>query len=103
MSSFLFQCKLILAQTQVPNPGQAASIITEDGVAASSAVAQAMDQLWDDVLRGGLYGAIANLGIFFAVGSLLIFIVQWTREMVDGEISKGFTEIIWGLLKKKKS
>jgi hypothetical protein len=83
---------------QIPNPGQAASTITEDGVAASQAIAQSVDKLWDDVLQGGLYGAIANLGVFFAVGTLLIFIVQWTKEMIDGESSKGFTEIIWTIV-----
>jgi hypothetical protein len=93
-------CRLpsILAQTQPPNPGQAASTITEDGVAAGEAVARAMDRLWEDVLNGGLYGAIANLGIFFAVGTLLIFIVQWTREMIDGDTSKGFSDVIWPIV-----
>jgi hypothetical protein len=101
MSAMPFQLLhygLFISQTQPPNPGQAASTITSDGVAASEAVAQSMDKLWDDVLQGGLYSAIANLGIFFAVGTLLIFIVQWTREMVDGDSSKGFSEIIWPIV-----
>ncbi len=89
---------LVLCQTQPENPGQAASTITEDGIAASEAVAQSIDKLWDDVLGGGLYSAIANLGIFFAVGTLLIFIVQWTKEMIDGDSSKGFTELIWTIV-----
>ncbi|MGB3642691.1 MAG: hypothetical protein WBA39_34670 [Rivularia sp. (in: cyanobacteria)] len=101
MSFLSLHWGLILAQVNNPNPGQAASTITEDGVAASSAVAQSMDKLWNDVLGGGLYGAIAkrcckqiaNLGIFFAVGTLLIFMVQWTREMVDGDNSKAISSI----------
>jgi hypothetical protein len=83
---------------RVPYPGQAASTITEDGAAASEAVAKSIDKLWNDVLSGGLYSAIANLGIFFAVGTLLIFIVQWTKEMIDGDSSKGFTELIWTII-----
>ena len=98
MSFLLLHWGLILAQANNPSPGQAASTITEDGIAASEAVAQSMDKLWNDVLGGGLYGAIANLGIFFAVGTLLIFMVQWTREMVDGDNSKAFSEIIWPLV-----
>ncbi|NJM22455.1 MAG: hypothetical protein HC836_48155 [Richelia sp. RM2_1_2] len=106
MYGFLFiptaDCRLptafFLAQINNPNPGQAASTITEDGIAASEAVAQSMDKLWNDVLNGGLYGAIANLGIFFAVGTLLIFMVQWTREMVDGDNTKAFSEMIWPLV-----
>jgi hypothetical protein len=96
MSLQVWRCGIIVAQTT--NPGQAASTITSDGVAASEAVAQAIDRLWDDILSGGLYGALANLGVFFAVGSLLIFIVQWTREMVDGDNSKAFSEMIWPLI-----
>ena len=95
MSFLLLHWGIILAQTNNPNPGQAASTITEDGIAASEAVAQSMDKLWNDVLDGGLYGAIANLGIFFAVGTLLIFMVQWTREMVYGDNNKTFSKIIW--------
>ncbi len=106
MYGFLFtstaDCRLptafFLAQVDNPEPGQAASTITEDGIAASEAVAQSIDNLWDDVLGGGLYSAIANLGIFFAVGTLLIFIVQWTKEMIDGDSSKGFTELIWTIV-----
>ncbi len=88
----------LFIQIQAPPPGQAADTIVDDGIAAGEAVSQAMDRLWTDVLGGGLYGAIANLGIFFAVGTLLIFIVQWTREMIDGDTGKGFTEIIWPII-----
>ncbi len=98
MFYYFLRYGLILSQTQAPNPGQAASTITSDGEAASEAVARTIDKLWDDVLQGGLYSAIANLGIFFAVGTLLIFIVQWTKEMIDGDSSKGFTEIIWTIV-----
>lgn len=96
MSFQLFPTQLILAQTQ--KVGEAASKITQDSAAASEAIATAMDGLWNDVLTGGLYAAIARLGVFFAVGTLLIFMVQWTRQMVDGESSKAFTEIIWPIV-----
>ena len=54
---------LILSQVQPENPGQAASTITEDGIAASEAVAQSIDRLWDDVLGGGLYSALRPSGV----------------------------------------
>ncbi|NJL63072.1 MAG: hypothetical protein HC903_16120 [Methylacidiphilales bacterium] len=98
MFYYFLKYGLIFSQAQPPNPGQAASTITEDGIAASEAISQSVDELWNDVLSGGLYSAIANLGIFFAVGTLLIFIVQWTKEMIDGDSSKGFTEIIWTIV-----
>lgn len=96
MSFQLFPIQLILAQTQ--KVGEAASKITQDSAAASEAIATAMDGLWNDVLTGGLYAAIARLGVFFAVGTLLIFMVQWTKQMVDGDSSKAFTDIIWPIV-----
>jgi hypothetical protein len=92
----LLSTRLILAQTQ--KVGEAVSKITEDGAAASVAIASAMDGLWDDVLSSGLYAAIARLGMFFAIGTLLVFIVQWTKDMVDGDNSKPFTELIWPII-----
>ncbi|BDA76222.1 hypothetical protein CAL7716_103880 (plasmid) [Calothrix sp. PCC 7716] len=96
MSFQLFPTQLILAQTQ--KVGEAASKITQDSAVASEAIATAMDGLWNDVLTGGLYAAIARLGVFFAVGTLLIFMVQWTKQMVDGDSSKAFTDIIWPIV-----
>jgi hypothetical protein len=57
-----------------------------------------MDKLWIDVLGGGLYGAIASLGVFFAVGTLLIFMVQWFKAMIEGDNPQAFSEIVWPLL-----
>ena len=54
----LLSTRFILAETQ--KVGEAASKITEDGAAASSAIASAVDGLWDAVLGGGLYAAIAQ-------------------------------------------
>ncbi|BAZ71031.1 hypothetical protein NIES4106_58280 (plasmid) [Fischerella sp. NIES-4106] len=98
ISFFFIKQRLILAQSQDINPGQAASTITDDGIAASEQIANAINNLWDDVLGGGLYSAIANVGIFFALGTLLIFMVQWTREILDGESSKAFTDLIYPLV-----
>ena len=66
---------IVLTQIQPENPGQSDSTITEDGIAPSEAVEQSIDNFWVDVLVGGLYSPIEHLGIFFVVGTLLIFIV----------------------------
>ena len=97
MLSFqLFNSGLIVAQTS--KVGEAASQITKDGATASAAIAESMNGLWDDVLSGGLYAAIAQLGVFFGVGTLLLFIVQWAKDMVDGDNPKAFSELIWPLV-----
>ena len=88
---------LIIAQATPGARGQASSIAA-DGAAASEAISAAMDRLWDDVLRGGLYAAIAQMGVFFAVGTLLLFMVQWFKAMIEGDNPQAFTEIIWPIL-----
>lgn len=80
-----------------------AARITEDGATASAAIAASMDQLWQDVLlsgggSGGLYGAIANLGIFFGVGTLLLWIVNWAKNLLEDNYIGSFHEIIWPLI-----
>ncbi|MDF5730194.1 MAG: hypothetical protein PUP92_19795 [Rhizonema sp. PD38] len=96
LSLQLFNSGLIIAQTS--KVGEAASRITKDGAAASAAIAESMNGLWDDVLSGGLYAALAQLGMFFGVGTLLLFIVQWAKDMVDGDNPKAFSELIWPLV-----
>ena len=86
--------KALIAQVSPNSPGQASNIV-QDGAAAAEAIASAMDQLWTDVLDGGLYAAIAQVGVFFAVGTLLIFMVQWFKASMDGDNPQAFSEIIW--------
>ncbi len=95
---FLSDLPLFLAQSNT-SPGESASKITEDGAAASEAIATAMDQLWQDVIGAGgvggagLYGAIANLGLLFAVGTLLIWVVQSAKALADDATASPLSEI----------
>jgi hypothetical protein len=88
---------LIVAQATPGAQGQASSIAA-DGAVAADAISAAMDKLWTDVLGGGLYGAIAQLGVFFAVGTLLIFLVQWFKDLMEGDNPQAFTSVIWPIL-----
>ena len=72
--------------------------IVQDGAVAAEAIKQAMDGLWQDVLNGGLYAAIAKLGVFFGVGTLLLFMVQWYKDLMDGDNPRAFAEIIWPVI-----
>lgn len=84
---------LIVAQVPPGSLGEGSSIV-QDGADASAAIATAMDDLWNQVLGGALYSAIAQLGLFFAVGTLLLFMVQWFKDLMDGDNPRAFTEII---------
>lgn len=83
-----------------PNSGESAAKITSDGALAAESIAAAMDQLWQDVLgnSGGLYAAIANLGVLFAIGTLLIWAVQWAKTLLEDGTGSSFSEIIWPLV-----
>lgn len=90
---------MVLAQIGGGSYGESAAQITEDSAVAAEAIAEAMNGLWEDVLGGGLYAAIARLGVLFAVGTLLLFMVQWTRQMIDGgNGNQAIAELIWPLI-----
>ncbi|WP_242022203.1 hypothetical protein [Microcoleus sp. FACHB-831] len=72
--------------------------IVQDGATASAAISAAMEQLWKDVLGGSLYAAIAKLGVLFAVGTLLIFMVQYFKALMEGDNPQAFSEIVWPLV-----
>jgi hypothetical protein len=79
--------------------GDATKII-EDGAAASSAIAFAFDQMWADVIKsgGGLYGALANLGMLFAVGTLVFWAVTYAKALLEDDYFKSAEEIVWVLV-----
>ncbi|AKG19979.1 hypothetical protein [Calothrix sp. 336/3] len=69
------------------------------GAIAAKNIAEGWDQQWLDLLqnetKNNLYGALTNLGIFFAVGTLLLFMVQWLRDVLYSEFSRPFSALIW--------
>lgn len=78
--------------------------ILEAGRTSQQLIAQAMDQLWQDVLLGtgpggpALYGALANLGLFFALGTFMLWLTKWTKSMIDDEGNNPISELIWPLI-----
>lgn len=90
---------LFIAQASgIPGVREEVSRITEEGAAASDYIAAQLDGLWSDILGGGLYAALVRLGIFFAIGTLIIFMVQWFKALVDGDNPQAFSEIIWPII-----
>lgn len=77
---------LRLGQFQVPmgmlgDPGE----FLEQAQATALGISQSFDALWNQVLNGGLFAAVTRIGILFAVATLVWWIVQWTRQLVDGQ------------------
>ena len=55
---------------------------------------------WADVIKsgGGLYGALANLGMLFAVGTLVFWAVTYAKALLEDDYFKSAEEIVWVLV-----
>ena len=60
--------------------------ILQGGVATQQAVSQAMNQLWNDTLNSPMYQAIAEIGVLFFAGTMVLFLFNWVKGMLqDGK------------------
>jgi hypothetical protein len=84
--------QLIFAEVGIDN-------ILNNGAATSQSIAQGWDKQWLDLLQNNtsdnLYGALTNVGIFFAVGTLLFFVVQFLKDLLSYEYTRPISALIW--------
>lgn len=73
--------------------------ILNDGAIAAQSIAEGWDKQWVDLLQNNtnnnLYGALTNLGVFFAVGTLLLFMMQWLKDTINNDYSRPISSLIW--------
>ncbi|KAF3885060.1 MULTISPECIES: hypothetical protein [Nostocales] len=73
--------------------------ILNGGTTTTQSLADSWNSQWVDLLQNNtnnnLYGSLTNLGIFFAVGTLLLFMMQWLRDVLDNEYSRPISALIW--------
>ncbi|MEC4815686.1 MAG: hypothetical protein SAK29_20785 [Scytonema sp. PMC 1069.18] len=71
----------------------------QNGALTAQSIADSWDRQWVDVLQNNtndnLYGALTRLGIFFAVGTLLFFMAQWLRDLMEEEYFRPISGLIW--------
>ncbi|GJD20568.1 unknown protein [Rivularia sp. IAM M-261] len=76
--------------------------IFRDGALTAQSVTSGWDRQWIDLLQNNtnnnLYGVLTKLGIFFAVGTLIIFMMQWLRDVVDNDFSRPISSLIFPIL-----
>ncbi|NMG21141.1 hypothetical protein [Brasilonema bromeliae] len=91
---WIYNVKIFLAQLQLDT-----SNVLTNGVVTAQSIAEGWDKQWIDLLQNNtnnnLYGALTNLGIFFAVGTLLFFMAQWIKDVLDNEYSRPLSALIW--------
>ncbi|MBD2195134.1 MULTISPECIES: hypothetical protein [Calothrix] len=70
-----------------------------NGVTTAQSIAESWENQWLDLLQknpsDNIYGSLTNLGIFFAVGTLLVFLIQWLKDVLEGEYSRPISSMIW--------
>jgi hypothetical protein len=73
-----------------------------NGITTASSINAGWDKQWLDLLQSdlnsNLYGALTKLGIFFAVGTLLVFMLQWLKDVLNSEYSRPLSSLIWPLI-----
>lgn len=89
---------LIYLFSQIPN-----GVISNDNLAdraaqVSQGVSQGFDELWREVLGGQLYGSLCDVGTLFALTTLGFYILEWTKQVLNGEEQRAFSSFIWPLM-----
>ncbi|MEH2009839.1 hypothetical protein [Nostoc sp.] len=73
--------------------------VLNNGAVTSQSIAEGWNKQWLDLLQNNtsnnLYGALTNLGIFFAVGTLLFFMIQFLKDLISYEYSRPISALIW--------
>jgi hypothetical protein len=87
-----YKLPVLLLETGISN-------IFNSGATTSRSISEGWDNQWLDLLQNNntnnLYQSLTNLGIFFAVGTLLFFIFQWIRDVMENEYSRPLSALIW--------
>lgn len=66
-------------------------------------VAKGFDELWTETINtgsggGGVWNSMCTVGILFAVATLAFFMVEWVKNMLDGDEKRSYTEFIWVII-----
>lgn len=73
--------------------------VVGNGATTARSIAEGWDKQWVDLLQNNtidnLYGALTNLGVFFAVGTLLFFMLQWLKDTINSDYSRPISALIW--------
>ena len=82
----------IFAEVGIPD-------LINSGTTTAKTIAESWDKQWIDLLQtnasNNLYKSLTNLGIFFAVGTFLFFMIQWLRDLLQEEYARPLSALIW--------
>ena len=71
--------------------------LVENSAKNADAISKSFDNLWRELLNGQLYGSLCTVGTLFAVSTLVFFMIEWTKQMLNFEETRAITDLIWPL------
>ena len=71
-----------------------AQVIVNNSEEVSLAVQGAWQDTWELAFNGTLYKALTNLGLIIAVASLLLWTIQFTKNLIDDQSYRQFGDEI---------
>jgi hypothetical protein len=92
------------APLPLPGGGVINDIANPSGVTTAAAdaltnlVAQSWDQTWTSVFSGPLYGVLSRLGLLIAGFTVIFFVFQFARNMLEDSGNRPLSELIWPLV-----
>ena len=77
--------------------------LLEGAANMASGVAEGFNELWTETINtgtgaGGVWNSRCTVGILFAVATLAFFMVEWTKNALDGDEKRSYTEFIWVII-----
>ena len=69
--------------------------VLNEGQAASQTVVNAWNDRWSLVMTGNLYKIMAQMAIFFAVVTLIFYMLQWLRDLLEENYARPLSALIW--------
>ncbi|MBE9036580.1 hypothetical protein [aff. Roholtiella sp. LEGE 12411] len=71
--------------------------LAQNSAENADAISQGFNELWAELLNGPLYGSLCTVGTLFAVSTLVFFMIEWTKQMLNFEETRAITDLIWPL------
>lgn len=79
--------------------------LLKNAASTAEGIAKGFDDLWTETINtgaaspaGGVWNSMCTVGTLFAVATLALFMVEWTKNMLQGDEQRAYSEFIWVII-----
>lgn len=79
--------------------------LLQNAASTAEGIAKGFDELWTETINtgvaspaGGVWNSMCTIGVLFAVATLALFMVEWTKNMLQGDEQRAYSEFIWVII-----